>query len=364
MERPTAAPSGGTPTWDGLSQANTYPTFASLGPYQLGPLVGRGGMADVYEAIDGRSGDRVAVKVLRPRGGPRQRDWERAWREATIAGAIEHPHLCPVDEVGRERGVIYMSLPLLEGQSLSELLRRTKLSPLESARLVADCARAVHVAHERGIIHRDIKPANIFVKEDGQPVVMDFGLAWLMESDDVDAPSPFAVGTPPYMAPEQWTGDPRGFGPACDVYGLGIVLYELLAGHPPFEGDARTVYRLRATRRPPPIGESGVEVDRGLEAICQSAIAHNPSDRPESALELAEQLERWIAAQRSQRRQAIRRKWTRGAVFAGASAAVLLMAAKAIAWLPAEPSVVVEIDSFHPTHVRSDRSPTESALLK
>jgi serine/threonine protein kinase/formylglycine-generating enzyme required for sulfatase activity len=264
-----------------------------LGRYRILKRLGAGGMGAVYLAEDTELDRRVAVKVphFGPEDGPQV--IERFRREARIAAAIVHPNLCPVYDVGQIDGIHYLTMPFIEGVPLTQLVNAdTPCPPWQAAELVRRIASALAVVHGKGIIHRDLKPHNILLKADGEPVVMDFGLARLFEGDSQRLTASGAVvGTPAYMAPEQVLGQLDQLGPATDVYSLGVILYELLAGRLPFHGPAMAVLGqvLHATLPPPSELRRGLPAE--LEAICVKAMAREPAGRYPTMAELAAALD-------------------------------------------------------------------------
>ncbi len=212
---------------------------ASFGDYELLERIGRGGMGVVYRARQKSLSRYVALKLCRAGVGDAFAGLTRFHHEAAMIAQLDHPHVVPIHEVGEYQGTVYFSMKWLEGGGLDAQLDRFRADPRASATLLAAAARAVHHAHQRGILHRDLKPSNILLDHAGSPHVTDFGLAKWGEADVNLTQSGALVGTPAYMAPEQAAGENKAITTATDVYGLGAVLYALLTGKAPFVG--RTV---------------------------------------------------------------------------------------------------------------------------
>ncbi|HEX3528011.1 MAG TPA: protein kinase [Thermoanaerobaculia bacterium] len=269
--------------------------------YRLERQLGAGGMGTVFLAWDPSLSRRVALKFLH-RNEPQQT--ERFLREARSQARVEHPNICKVHEVGEVDGRPYIAMQLIEGKNLSEL--RGELSVEEMVRLLRDVARAIQAAHRSGLIHRDLKPANILVGTDDagrrQPFVVDFGLAQDQTEESLTRTGMIS-GTPSYLSPEQAQGialDRRS-----DVYSLGIVLYELLAGQPPFVGPnpAHTLVRV-LQEDAKPLRKAAPSVPQDLETIVMKCIEKEPDRRYDSARALADDLERWLDGEPIQARRA------------------------------------------------------------
>lgn len=266
-----------------------------FGRYRIQRQLGQGSMGAVYLAHDQQLDRAVALKIPRLDGDTDSRSVERFYREARIAATFHHPNLCPVFDVGQIGGVHYLTMPYLPGEPLSAWLKRERrLPPTVAARLAARTARALEVAHHAGVLHRDLKPANIMILPNQEPVVMDFGLARRARMVDPQLTfSGFVLGTPAYIPPEQIGGSPEALGPACDIYSLGAVLYEMLTGRVPFVGSVHDVLRQAATTPPPPLATLVPGIDPQLEALCLAALAKEPTRRFASAAAFAEALEQW-----------------------------------------------------------------------
>jgi predicted Ser/Thr protein kinase len=270
------------------------PLPAPFGRYTLNKLLGRGGMGAVYLAHDRQLDRPVALKIPRFGVNPSVEDEERFLREARAAAMLSHPNLCPVYDVGQIGGVSYLTMAYIEGQSLAEMIREGCLPPPpELVRLVAQMALAMQEAHRRGVIHRDLKPANVMIDLRGQPVITDFGLARRgPETGDVRLThSGMVMGTPAYMPPEQVNGAVHAVGPACDIYSLGVILYELLAGRLPFLGAVGDLMAQIVTVAPPPPSQFRPGLAAELDTICLKALAKDPARRFASMQEFAAALQ-------------------------------------------------------------------------
>ncbi|MBL9170832.1 MAG: protein kinase [Verrucomicrobiales bacterium] len=268
----------------------------AFGAYELLEEVARGGMGIVFRARQTQISRVVALKVMAA-GQFAAPDFVKRFRmEAEAVASLDHPNIVPIYEVGECENQPFFSMRLVEGGSLAQRISssRAPMSDRQVAELITKLARAVHYAHQRGLLHRDIKPGNVLLDAEGQPHLTDFGLAKLVEKESTLTRTVAMLGTPSYMSPEQARGEAKQLTTAVDVYGLGAILYELLTGQPPFAGGT-TMETVRQVLEREPRRPSGLRpgVDRDLETICLKCLQKDPARRFESAEALAVELERW-----------------------------------------------------------------------
>ncbi len=258
--------------------------------YQVIGRLGSGGMAEVYEAVDRVLGRTVAVKVLHPTYSRDPNFVARFRREAQAAANLTHPNIVAVYDWGQLKDTHYIVMEKVEGESLKDLINRQGQLPLSLAINIAkQVANALAFAHKRGVIHRDIKPHNILITEDGTAKVTDFGIA---QADTTSLTQEgMVVGTAQYISPEQAEGLPAT--EASDIYSLGVVLFEMLTGTSPFQGDAPVSVALKHIKEPvPSLRALNPKISQEMEAIVFKCLAKNPLDRYQSALELRTDLEK------------------------------------------------------------------------
>lgn len=336
-----------------------------FGRYRILRQIGQGGMGTVYLARDTQLERQVALKV--PRFGS-QEDIaviKRFYREARMAAGLTHPNLCPIYDVNQVDGIHFLTMPFVEGESLAAYLKREgPLPQRDAAELTAILARALAVAHRTGVVHRDLKPGNVMLalsretstSESGLamaraprlhnrvPIVTDFGLARQTSNDESSVTAlGIVVGTPAYLAPEQIDSNMVTLTHSCDIYSLGVMLYEMLTGRLPFQGHVHQILNQALTKAPDPPSSIRSGIDPRLEAICLKAMAKKPAERFATMEQFAEELEQYLQApsptlpitiqspQPIQRRQ---RYW----ILAGLVALALLVAGwLLVAWWNDEP---------------------------
>jgi serine/threonine protein kinase len=284
----------------GLLEERNRPSmgFPSFPRFEIRTCIGEGASAIVYAAWDRELHRLVALKVLRHGIGLSEIARERFRREAQATAGLTHPHVVTVYDAGEANGQFYLVMELIEGRPFSEKLKEGKLPQTEALRLLVKVAQGVSAAHQKGIVHRDLKPANLLVTPSGEPKVSDFGLAHIIGDRTELTRTGTTLGTPLYMSPEQVEGRSREVTPRTDVYALGAILYEILTGHPPHQGEATMeLYRsivhdaVVSPRRLNPA------VSPELEAITQKALEKGAAERYPTAGEFAQDLERHLAGE-------------------------------------------------------------------
>jgi serine/threonine protein kinase len=263
-----------------------------LGPYELRDLLGRGGSGSVYRAWDPRHEREVAVKILLHSDDPKAR--RRFEREIKATARLRHPTIVPLLDSGEEDGMLYLVMGLVEGRDLVACAQ-DGMSPLDVCLVMREICRAIHFAHEQGILHRDIKPQNVLIDDQGKPLVVDFGLARLEERDSHLTKTGTALGTPAYMPPEQvQAGRGEVLDARSDVYSLGATLYHALAKRAPFRSDSADVlFACVLAKDPDPPSAHVAGVPAELDTVCLKCLAKDPADRYQSAAALADELDRF-----------------------------------------------------------------------
>ena len=289
-------------------EAEKNSTAAELGRFQVVRELGRGGHGIVFLAFDPTLNRYVALKVPRPEAIATAEKRRRFRREAEAAARLNHPNLVPIFEIGEASLVDYIAALYCPGPNLAEWLAcqpGPPLAPSEAAEIVLQLSEAVEHAHRQGVLHRDIKPSNVLLEPavpEADPArlpfvprLTDFGLAKILEGDQEHTATGVILGTPRYMAPEQTGGRQSEIGPATDVHGLGLLLYELLTGSSPFAAatDAEALARVR-DEEPEPVRRLTSTAPRDLESICQKCIRKMPRQRYATAAELSEDLRRFL----------------------------------------------------------------------
>ena len=264
------------------------PLPEKIGRYEVKSELGRGGMATVYRAVDPNSGREVAVKVL-PREmmhDPQFR--ERFEREIKMIASLEHPAIVPVYDVGDIDGQPYFVMRFMTGGSLSDLIEKGSIPVDETAKIIEKIAQGLAYAHRKGVIHRDLKPDNILFNDDGEPFISDFGVAKISESTS-NLTGSGVIGTPAYMSPEQAQGteiDQRS-----DVYGLGVIVYQMLSGHQPYSADTPMGVVVKHITEPvPEILKVLPNLPEEVDAVIKTAMAKDKNQRYPNTIELAKAL--------------------------------------------------------------------------
>jgi serine/threonine protein kinase/tetratricopeptide (TPR) repeat protein len=258
--------------------------------------IARGGMGVVYQAKEPHSGRIVALKCVLALQGDSDHVVARFRREAETAARLDHPNIVPIYQVGETAdGFPYYTMKYAPAGSLLQARGPLLQHPRQSVELMAKVARAVHYAHEKGVLHRDLKPGNILLDSHGEPLVSDFGLARCEATSSYLTRSLASFGTPGYIAPEQADGPASRLTATADIYSLGAMLFELLTGRPPFVGDNAFAVMKQSSEQPAPkVRTLAPHVDRDLETICARCLEREPVDRYQSAANLANDLQNWL----------------------------------------------------------------------
>ncbi len=295
-----------SPTPSTLNHHATEPLPRIFGEYRLTSIVGKGGMGVVYKARHLSLGRTVALKVMRKGTESNPSDLARFQSETMAIAKLSHPNLVPLFEAGQHDGQPYLCMPLIEGETLAQRLTRGPLKPRESAKILLDVASAILHAHQMGVVHRDLKPSNILLDQTGKPLVTDFGLAKSHQAGN-DSSSPGSgpessitntgaiLGTPAYMAPEQAFRFFGEVGPHSDIYSLGVILYEMLTGRPPFRA-ATPMGTLLLILDQEPVTPRLLnrQVDPDLEMVCLKALQKEPNLRYQNLKILVSDLNEWL----------------------------------------------------------------------
>lgn len=260
-----------------------------FGAYYIEGIVGQGTATMIYRALDANDKP-VALKILFPPLGDEAQILARFKREAETASRLKHPNIVPILDTGEFEGRAYLAMPLIQGESLADLLKRSaRLSEIEAIDIIWQIANALDYAHLEGVTHRDVKPSNILLTKDDKALLSDFGVAHALDAPALTQAG-HIVGTPSYMAPEQ-AGQNLQVDNRADLYSLGITLYRLVCGRLPFRGNTPQLLHAHVYEKPP-TPSSVAKVSPAMEAIILKAVAKSPDDRYQAGSVMAQALSR------------------------------------------------------------------------
>jgi serine/threonine protein kinase len=266
--------------------------------YEILGRLGEGATAVVYRALDRELHRYVALKVQRQLVAPDDVASQRFRREAQAAAGVPHPNVVMVHDTGEDKGRLYLVMELVDGRPLSEILKQRPTDLKALLRILEKAARGVAAAHDKGIVHRDLKPSNILVSEGGDAKVADFGLAHLLDSPSHLTKTGSSLGTPLYMSPEQVEGRARDISPRTDVYSLGAILYEIVTGHVPHEGETMMeIYGRIVNDDPKPPSSWNPSAPQDLQTVALKALEKDPQRRYANAQDFANDLAHWLAGE-------------------------------------------------------------------
>lgn len=276
-----------------IAGRNEQGKSSQFGDYSLESEIARGGMGVVFRASQTSLNRPVALKMILAGQLASDDEVRRFYAEAEAAAKLDHPNIVPIYEVGQHADTHFFSMKLIEGSDLSKQLPHLRNDLEKAVALLEQACRGVAHAHQRGVLHRDLKPANILLDDGGTPFITDLGLARNVGVESNITRTGAIVGTPSYMSPEQASGD-SDLTTATDVYSLGAILYEILTGRPPFRGKTPMDTLMQVINETPERPSSTGNTDRNLELVALKCLSKDPSDRYQSASELAEDLARWL----------------------------------------------------------------------
>ena len=272
-------------------------TGKRLGPYEITAPIGEGGMAAVYQAYEARNNRYVALKILPQHYAESSQFAARFQQEAEVIAGLRHPNILPVYEAGAADGYTYIAMPLITGGTLTRLLRGRPLPPRQTLRVLTQVGSALDHAHSMGYVHRDVKPSNVMFDDDGNCLLMDFGLAKVLAASNRLTRSGATLGTPAYMSPEQGRGEKVDG--RSDLYALGVMLYEMATGHVPFDADTPLGIIFRHIQDPlPPPRQQNPAIPPSVEQVIVRSMAKAPDERYQTGREMVAALRDALAASR------------------------------------------------------------------